>query len=742
MVKWALLALVVLAVPGGAEEGFFWPLRLEPALSSTFGETRAMAFHAGMDVKTWGKTGYEVQALANGYIWRVRTSPWGYGRAIYLKLLDGRTVVYGHLERFAPQIAERVLQAQLKRGSYSVDLYFNEGDLLVEGGELIAWSGQSGAGPPHLHLELRDADNVPVNPLLHGFAIADTIAPTLQRIAITPYGSGAQVESGYDPYVSGLRFRPERGEFTAAKPIQVHGWVGVSVLMYDRADGAPNKLAPYSAALELDGRSYFAAQYDRVSYADMHQIALDRSLVKFAGGAGRFFNLCRLPGNRLGFYKERGNGLLNTGKGALGKGMHEAVIVVTDVNGNESRVRFHLLVDAPPQITNARISISADSIYTIEAQLTDADDAVVEVELASSPDGETWKEVDRRQSRMGELKWRIHRGAVYWRVRALDPAGEGTFAICRLPVEADEEQAGEVPGSGFVVERRSHQDFVELVMRHDQVLSAAPRVRVGASWLDPQQNGLREFRVAVPIKPGDSSQIPVDLYAQGLEVEQVLLDRQLVRPGIAHDLSFYGGRINLRFGEASVYTPFFPQVEVFEPQTPEELLVASAAFSVGPEFSFDRKVEIRLRYEGGDWPAEKIGVYREVAEGKWVMVGNEWDAANAQVGAKLRILGRYALLADLVPPEIDALRPAAGKVVKARPAIRAVIRDRGAGIGREEDVELVLDGRPIIAEYDPDAGLVHGHLPEDLLPGLHKLLVRVRDMSGNQAEVRSEFEVR
>ena len=66
----------------------------------------------------------------------------------------------------------------------------------------------------------------------------------------------------------------------------------------------------------------------------------------------------------------------------------------------------------------------------------------------------------------------------------------------------------------------------------------------------------------------------------------------------------------------------------------------------------------------------------------------------------------------------------------------------GAGIGREKDIELVLDGRSILAEYDPDAGLVHGHLPEDLLPGQHNLLVRVRDMSGNQAEVRSEFEVR
>ena len=32
-----------------------WPLDLKPALSSTFGETRATAFHAGVDLKTWGK---------------------------------------------------------------------------------------------------------------------------------------------------------------------------------------------------------------------------------------------------------------------------------------------------------------------------------------------------------------------------------------------------------------------------------------------------------------------------------------------------------------------------------------------------------------------------------------------------------------------------------------------------------------------------------------------------------------
>ena len=748
--KAVLLQLVCMALIGfaspsrAAETALFWPLRLEPALSSTFGESRGGAFHAGMDVKTWGKTGYEVQALADGYVWRVRTSPWGYGRAIYLKLSDGRIVVYGHLQRFVEQIATRVQQAQMQRGHYSVDLYFNEQDLPVKGGELIAWSGQSGAGPPHLHLELRDGDNVPVNPLLQGFAIADTIAPTLQRLAITPYGSGAQVEGGHDSHSWGLRFRADRGEFTTASPVQVHGWVGISVLMYDRADGAPNKMAPYSTALELDGQRVFAAHYDRVAYGDRHQVALDRMAFGAAGQIAldrtsiknAFFNLFRLPGNRLGFYQGRGNGLLNAGKGVLGKGLHEAVVLVADANGNESRASFRLLVDVPPQLTGALISIAADNAYTIEAKLTDGDDALVEVELASSTDGDTWREVDRRQSRLGGLKWRIRRGATYWRIRAIDPAGAEAIAICRVP---DDEV---VSAPGFVVERRPHQNFVDLVMRYDEVPSAAPQVWADNSKLNPRQVDLREYRVSVPIKPGDEPQIPVVLRARGTEQQQIFLDRQLVRPGVATDLEYYNGSVQLRFAEKSAYTPFFPQVEAFTPQVPEGLLVASPVFSLGPEYSFDRKVELRLRYAGGDWPTEKLAVYREVAEGKWRMAGNQWDAANAQVGAKLRHLGRYALLVDLVPPEINALRPAAGEVVEARPTIRAAIRDTGAGIGREEDIEFELDGRPLIVEYDPDAGLLHGHLSEDLVAGPHNLVVRVRDMSGNQAEARSEFEVR
>ena len=728
VIKW--MVLLVAALPAYAEEGsLIWPLRLAPALSSTFGESRSRAFHAGIDLKTWGETGHPVQALADGYIWRVRTSPWGYGRALYQKLADGRMVVYAHLEGFAAPMAELVQQAQQQRGRYSVDLYFKDGEIPVLGGAVIAWSGESGAGPPHLHLELRDADNVAINPLLHGFSIADTIAPTLQRVAITPHGHKAQVEGGHDPYVLSLRWQPSRGEFIGVRPVQVLGPVSIGALMYDRADAAPNKLAPYRAELHINGEPVFAARYERVGYGDMHQMYLDRPLAAFKGGVGRFYNLCRLPGNRLEFYEGPDDGILN-----LARGRHEAVVVVADVNGNESRARFGLVVDEPPAIAGARIVAEANGTF-IEAQVSDADNRFVEVELASSRDGKTWRRVDRRQSRPGPLKWQIHRNASYWRIRARDPAGAAAFAVCRLP-----DDGAAVPP--FALERHPHADFVELVMRYARVPSAMPLVRVDTVNISPRQTGLREFRVVVPLDSSDPVAGQVLLRTPGAAVQKVVLDRQLVKPGAAANLTYANGEVELGFAAASAYAPFFPQVVAFESRVPAALVAAGPAFALGPDVSFDRKVALRLRYDRGTLAPEKLGIYREVAAEKWSLVSNEWDAVSRQVVAQVRRFGRYALLADLEAPEISSLQPAEGAVVDPRPEIRGSVRDRGSGIGRETDIEFELDGRPLIAEYDPEAGRVYGHLLEDLSPGTHRLVLRVRDMSGNQAEMYSEFTVR
>ena len=58
------------------------PVKIPIYLSATFGELRNNAFHAGVDIKTNGKTGYRVYAVADGYVSRIGVSPWGYGNVV------------------------------------------------------------------------------------------------------------------------------------------------------------------------------------------------------------------------------------------------------------------------------------------------------------------------------------------------------------------------------------------------------------------------------------------------------------------------------------------------------------------------------------------------------------------------------------------------------------------------------------------------------------------------------------
>lgn len=126
-------------------QDYYWPLKIEPRLSSYFGDYRSGHWHAGIDITTRGGTGYKVFAAADGYVFRVKTAFWGYGKALYLRLNDGRYAVYGHLADFSRDLNEMVRQRQLKDGKYYQDIYLRPDEFPVKKGELVALSGKPAA---------------------------------------------------------------------------------------------------------------------------------------------------------------------------------------------------------------------------------------------------------------------------------------------------------------------------------------------------------------------------------------------------------------------------------------------------------------------------------------------------------------------------------------------------------------------------------------------------------------------
>ena len=154
-----------------APEEYIYPIRdVEGLYSANFGEIRPGHFHAGVDIKTDAEEGKPVVAAADGYVSRVVLQAGGYGRAVYLTLHNGTTVVYGHLRRFRDDIERHVRRERYERRSNGVNLWFGPGTWPVKQGDVVAYSGDSGSsGGPHLHYEIRDTETQRLyNPVREG----------------------------------------------------------------------------------------------------------------------------------------------------------------------------------------------------------------------------------------------------------------------------------------------------------------------------------------------------------------------------------------------------------------------------------------------------------------------------------------------------------------------------------------------------------------------------------------------
>ena len=240
------------------------PVKFPIYLSATFGELRNNAFHAGVDIKTNGDIGKKVYAVADGYVSRIGVSPWGYGNAVYITHDDGYTSVYAHLEMFNDKIGKYVKQKQLESKSFAQSLYLKKDEIPVKVGELIGYSGDTGgSGGPHLHYELRDANQRPLNPYFFGFKINDNIKPAINGIALYPKELSSVNGSDQAAY---FKLKNNGGNYTVeGGDIKVNGTVSFGISAFDQANDSHNKNGVYSIELFVDNRLIFSVLFDRYS---------------------------------------------------------------------------------------------------------------------------------------------------------------------------------------------------------------------------------------------------------------------------------------------------------------------------------------------------------------------------------------------------------------------------------------------------------------------------------------------
>ena len=318
------------------------PMDIPVDLSGNFMEPRTNHFHSGLDMRTQGQEGIPVKAIADGWVSRIKISPWGYGKAIYIDHGDGHTSVYGHLQRLKGGVAEACLDAQYKARDYSIDIYPDKGSIPVKQGEVVALSGNTGSsGGPHLHFEIRrTGDQHAVDPEIFGFLAPDKVAPEIVGVRIYPLTDSSLV-GPYPGKAIGLAAQGAAGRY-GLKPGEApsaYGTVGLALHTFDRYDNGSFKLGVRSIELFVDSVPVFSTRFTEVDFDQNRYCNAHVDHALFKGSKMDYHRCYKLPNNKLRIYgKEPAQGRIALEPGRA----HHVRFVVIDGRGNSSQLEFML----------------------------------------------------------------------------------------------------------------------------------------------------------------------------------------------------------------------------------------------------------------------------------------------------------------------------------------------------------------------------------------------------------------
>lgn len=320
---------------------FISPVKIPLLLSSNFGELRIDHFHSGLDIKTQGATGKEVVAAANGYVYRISVSPGGFGKALYVRHSSGYSTVYGHLDKFIPEIEDYVKARQYEKRSYLVTLFPEKEKFPVKQGELIAWSGNSGSSAgPHLHYEIRKSDSeLPVNPLLFEFGTGDNIEPVIEKLVIYPINSHTVINNQNS--IKKINVSGGHGNYyiPAENGIIISGLAGFGIKSFDLLNNSYNKCAVYSIELAIDSITVFKYVMDGFSFNESRFINSHIDYESYLKENIYIERTFILPNDKLSVYKDAVNrGIFNFNDDKT----HHAEITVTDIHNNKSSLSFNV----------------------------------------------------------------------------------------------------------------------------------------------------------------------------------------------------------------------------------------------------------------------------------------------------------------------------------------------------------------------------------------------------------------
>ncbi|HDP67778.1 MAG TPA: M23 family metallopeptidase [Candidatus Marinimicrobia bacterium] len=739
-----LLSIFLIAFNPLIAQNYLWPTNASRQLSSSFGEYRSGHFHSGIDIKTNYHAGYPVFAVADGYVWRVRTSPFGYGKAIYIKHDDGNLSVYGHLDEFNPFLNAYVRAEQMLQRRYRTDIYFRENEFRVARGDTIAYTGETGSQHPHLHFEIRDPNHRLINPLNTNLKIYDPTIPTIQALAVVPINNSSRIDGQANYKIFDVAYIHQK-LFRVTDTITVTGPVGIELKAHDTVRGVPNFYNPYGIRLFVADSLFFHVQYDSFDFDETHLINRAHNFQLKQRGFGNFQRLWFNDHTKnLRFYAPApGDGILR-----LGNGFHAVKIEVYDKNMNTSALHFTLRAVPPfepklkevfktDQYIDALFSVEATDSVAIDAAWVNSEDVLIEPAQIENIAIDSAGLAVRLA-----ISNNIPNAVLKTTLRSMRSNQKRSFFFNSL---SSQRPFAIAPTVSFI---HNHNTFLCQATFH-----RAPTTPPTFYCHTPSD--LMEIPAA-PLNLRDYISNPIPLatleYAIALEWRYNESPENILRIPCRFKLASPGSSMS-HFSADSTFSVLFDTSSVYDTlatwiiQSPlissMEFPFLSELYTINPvEQPLKADILVELNLPTGAESLDKIGVY-QLDDDKWKFLDNTLIAENGCLRAKTNKLGSFALIKDRQPPEITDIFPGNSGRFRARDIIyiSAIVKDQLSGIKDDTAISVMLNDRPLFVEYNAPKDQIRYKIAGGLPAGQHTLKITVVDNANNQTTRSSTFTV-
>ncbi len=714
--KQMLFVLLLMPAVLCAQE-YFWPTNASTYMSSSFCEFRDGHYHSAIDIKTWLREGYNCFAIGDGEIVRIRVSPFGYGKVLYLRLKDGNTAVYAHLQGFPVHIEKQIRRKQLENKRYSLD--WSPRDLKVKKGDIIAYTGRTGTGLPHLHFEIRNTRGHPVNPLAYYDEIKDTVRPSLEQLAVIPLDPGTTVNSSYTPQIIDL-LPVSAGKYRVKQSIHIRGRAGLALRGVDRANDVSNKYGFYRTRLEIDRRPVFQITYDELDFATTEHIFTELYYPLWIAQKSRFHKLYVESFNPLPFYIPfpASDGSIVMADSAL-----SFKIEVADFFGNRSLVEGILEPETVPPVLISNYQRAGQWAYLdfISAPITD-------LSLYTGSDPKQLKSVNYFEITSGK----IHNpdDGVELKIDLENHIDQ--FLELHLSFRDRGESVVLIsPSPPLDIEPEIYFMGDQIVLEIDR--STFPLSLSAADHKIPFQNIMNErVQALVPSAISENSPLVLSIEANSKSLWADTLNVAKLFPDRSQKISWFDSALTIISKPGAVIEPFLIAAARHNKSIlSDSLPLATRVYEIYPASVFlfknwDAYLLTDSLPDQGTW-----ALFRVSDSGSLSFAAHLTKHSANRIQTRIGGPGKYTVACDTIPPVLDIVSPVNGAAYKNWPKIRFYLHDRHSKIGGEENISILLNGEFILPEWDPEDNIVEAvmHLPP--VKGTHILTISVSDRSNN-----------